>query len=649
MTMKTKKINSAIISVILLSVWINFSCSDFLDIVPDNTATIEHAFKKRSQAEGYLYGIYGFLPLFSRPDYNPAFLAGEESWLFDGFTAFSDNPWRIATGEQGTQSPLCNYWAASGSNYSLNGGQPVFTAIRDCNIFIENIDKTIDLDTAEKELWIAEVKTLKAYFHFWLMNMYGPVPIVDKNTEVSSSTDETMLYREPVDSVVTYIVKTIDSVTDKLPLMISDITQDMGRMTRPMALALKAKVLAYAASPLFNGNPEHAGVTDNRGIKLFAQSYDPAKWEKAAAAIKEAIDVAHQAGHALFDFNNLAESASINNATLLSLQTKGAATERWNPEIIWGDPQSNTSMLQRFALPAFVHWNTNSSMAYRSWAPTLGTVEQFYTKNGVPINEDKDWIGVNLYGLKKADNTQPYYIEPNYTTVNLHYNREARFYGAIAFDGGKYYGNGTSSDNDMLTTKFVFGSNFGVPWDAGKHSATGYLAKKMINRYTSMSMTSGSYSVYRYAFPVIRLADLYLLYAEALNETKGAPDAEVYEYINLVRSRTGLQGVVESWENYSTSPDKPKTKEGMRNIIQQERMIELAFEGQRYWDLRRWKLQKEYMNKPIRGWNIYEKTTEGFYQVQTLATPVFQEKDYLWPIRQGNLLKNKNLVQNPGW
>ena len=78
-------------------------------------------------------------------------------------------------------------------------------------------------------------------------------------------------------------------------------------------------------------------------------------------------------------------------------------------------------------------------------------------------------------------------------------------------------------------------------------------------------------------------------------------------------------------------------------------MIELAFEGQRYWDLRRWKLLEDYMRKPIEGWDVYSREPEEFYQVQTLATPKFEEKDYLYPIRQGNLMKNRNLIQNPGW
>jgi hypothetical protein len=87
----------------------------------------------------------------------------------------------------------------------------------------------------------------------------------------------------------------------------------------------------------------------------------------------------------------------------------------------------------------------------------------------------------------------------------------------------------------------------------------------------------------------------------------------------------------------------------MREIIQRERMIELAFEGHRFWDLKRWKLAEEYLNRPIRGLNILGTTAADFYVEQELFTPAFGMKDYLWPLRTGNLLRNKNLVQNPGW
>ena len=273
-------------------------------------------------------------------------------------------------------------------------------------------------------------------------------------------------------------------------------------------------------------------------------------------------------------------------------------------------------------------------------------MKQYYTKNGVPIEEDKEWVDRDLYALRKGDDAHRYYIEPNFSTINLHFDREPRFYGAIAFDGGKMYGLGTLADTEMHTIKMRYGN---LAWFVNRHSVTGYLAKKMVHRLTSLSMTSGSSSLYRYAFPVIRLADLYLMYAEVLNEIGEASDDAIFSYVEPIRERSGLEGVMESWANYSTNPSKPSTQEGRREIIQRERMIELAFEGQRYWDLRRWKLLEDYMRKPIEGWDVYSREPEEFYQVQTLATPKFEEKDYLYPIRQGNLMKNRNLIQNPGW
>ena len=97
------------------------------------------------------------------------------------------------------------------------------------------------------------------------------------------------------------------------------------------------------------------------------------------------------------------------------------------------------------------------------------------------------------------------------------------------------------------------------------------------------------------------MADLYLNYAEALNEVKDSPDNEVYEYIQAVRHNAGLDlggDLLNTWSQFSNNPSKPTTKDGMRDIIQQERMVELALEGYRYWDLRRWKLAEDYLVDP---------------------------------------------------
>ena len=146
----------------------------------------------------------------------------------------------------------------------------------------------------------------------------------------------------------------------------------------------------------------------------------------------------------------------------------------------------------------------------------------------------------------------------------------------------------------------------------------------------------------------MRMADLYLLYSEALNELNG-PSPEAYNWINLVRSRAGLKTVEYSWTNFSKDPTKYTTKEGLRDIIQHERSIELAFEGQHYWDIKRWKTAHIILNNPIFGWDITQVAPETYYKEVLLFNQNFAMRDYFWPIETKELQINNNLVQNPGW
>src|SRR5699024_4914153 len=142
--------------------------------------------------------------------------------------------------------------------------------------------------------------------------------------------------------------------------------------------------------------------------------------------------------------------------------------------------------------------------------------------------------------------------------------------------------------------------------------------------------------------------DLFLLYAEALNEADG-PSSNVYHYLNLVRTRAGLPSVQDAWTNYSKHPNKYKSKEGLREIIHRERLIELAFEAKRFWDLRRWKEALMELNNPILGWHVLREKTEAYYTPKVLFQQTFRTKNYLWPLKESTLIVNSNLVQNPGW
>ena len=167
-------------------------------------------------------------------------------------------------------------------------------------------------------------------------------------------------------------------------------------------------------------------------------------------------------------------------------------------------------------------------------------VETFYTKNGVPINEDITWDYDNRFNVTSTtenDEFHKYYVESNYSTAKLHLDREPRFYATIGFDGGKWF----SLETPNIEQIPYLNAKAGAP--SGKngfeiYSITGYFAKKLVH-YENIISLQGS-TIKGYSFPIIRMADLYLNYAEALNEIKDSPDAEVYEYIQAVRHNAGL-------------------------------------------------------------------------------------------------------------
>ena len=632
------KIILSIIAVFLIGT-LN-SCSKFLDVVPDKIATLDNAFTDRYAAEKYLFTCYSYLPDFDNPSGNPALNSGDDIWYSENHVL--EPGVKIARGEQNITDPFFDFWR--GSNY----GKPLYTGIRDCNIFFENIDKVKGLSASEKKRWIAEVTFLKAYYHYYLIRMYGPIHLIDKNIPISAQTEFIKIYREPVDSCFSYVVRLLDQAIVDLPPIIQNATSELGRITKPIAMSIKAEVLVTSSSPLFNGNPNYSGMTDNRGQHLFSTSFDPMKWEKAAIACKEAIDQCHEAGIQLFQKSDYVNVSPLSDTTRMIAALRSAFSQRSSKEVIWGCTNALTWNLQWSCTPRL--YSTPVNPVGSNHAPTLVVAEEFYSNNGVPINEDISWGYDERYRLRTATAADALFIQPLEQTAYLNFNREYRYYASISFDRGAWFGNGKESkDLDpyyINNRKGEFASNMSVNND--QYSITGLYPKKLVNMGSEIQNGTSFYAE-TYAFPVIRLAGLYLYCAEALNESKNSPDAEVYEYIDLVRKRAGLNGVVDSWAQFSTSPGKPGTKAGLREIIQRERMIEMAFEGQRFWDLHRWLLAKSYLNKPVKGWDVSQKSATAYYRAKTLYNQSFSERDYFWPIPEDELIKNPNLVQNLGW
>jgi hypothetical protein len=639
--------NMKYIKIIFLFVGIacTTACSDYLDLVPEGTATLDNAFSNRNNAERYLLTCFSRLPDPTNMFDYPALMGSDEFWFDYDVAAQRVMPGaQIAQGYQNTNEPWQNYWDGAA------GGTNVFVGIRDCNIFLENIvDRPYDVRDPERNLWIAEAKFLKAYLHFFLLKLYGPIPIIKENLPISSGPDEVRLYREPVDDVVEYIVQLLEEALPDLPLEIGVPLQSAGRITQPIALAVKAQVLVWAASPLLNGSAESAPVltlVDNRGKELFPREYQVEKWQRAATAIKTAIDVAHQAHHALYTYLT-GPSSYLSDTTLLQYTLRGAVTEPFNEEIVWPDTHS-TVELQRWIMPFLAMANYGATT--NEVGATLKIAEQFYTNNGLPIDEDPSWDYNNRYQTQKdVAGDHGYYINLGVgleeVTAKLHFYREPRFYSSVGFDRGIY----ESIIGATTALKMRAGEASGVRSE-NQHNVTGYVVKKLLHQYTYNNVRN--YIGYRYSYPMIRLPDLYLLYAEALNETGGnVPSSEVYAWVDRVRTRAGIPKVKESYAMANVEVrDKPNSKAGMRQIIKRERLIELAFEGHRFWDLRRWRDAASYMNEPVRGWSYREGSAAYFYTVTNIwYQRVFTPRDYLWPLKLNSVIVNSNLKQNPGW
>ncbi|TKG96591.1 RagB/SusD family nutrient uptake outer membrane protein [Puteibacter caeruleilacunae] len=619
-----------------------FSC-DYLDVVPDNVATIENAFTDRYNAEKYLATCYSFLPSFAGYGNNPTVAGGDELWLPDRVR--TQNGPTLARHNQNVTSPKFDYWTGN------TGGKNLYTGIRVCNILLENLDGVPDLTEEERIRWKAEAKFLKAYYHFYLIRMYGPIHITDKSLDVSSSTEAIKLFRDPLNDCFNYVISLLDEAIEELPLIIDKQKTELGRITKPIAAAIKARVLMTSASPLFNGNSDFENLVDSEGTKLFPATYDPAKWQQAADACKVAIDLAEEASFRLYQKEDYLTPFELSDTTQMKMALRSRFTERWNKEVIWAASTSivggGRGGLQGASQPRLFSLEANPVQS--NLAVPMKIVEQYYSKNGVPINEDSTYDYSNRFKTRVSGHDDRYFIKEGEETAIVNFDREFRFYTDISFDRCIWFGNGVYDDEENAWWIKARTGEPGAVYDANDRTDSGYLPKKYVNIETEFNADGTQYRTENYPFPLVRLADLYLYYAEALNEINDIPTDEVYHYIDRVRSRAGLDGVVDSWKNFSIYPEKPSTKDGMREIIHRERMIELSFEGARFWDLRRWKLCYEYLNQPLQGWSVEEKEASAYYTLNTFYVQSFTVRDYFWPIKEEQIILNPNLVQNVGW
>lgn len=475
-------------------------------------------------------------------------------------------------GWHGTQT--FNFGSYDGQDDQLGN---YYSGIRKANFFLSKIDIIPFPDQKTKDDMVGEVYFLRAFYYFEIIKRYGGMPIIK---EVLIPGDNLMFARDSYKDCVDYILNDCEEAISRLAVTRTD--NEMGRITKGAAMALKARMLLYAASPLNNIEITNAD-----------------KWQLAADAAKAVIDLKDEDGAPAYELYSTGNGAGDYERLFFKRRNEG------NKEVIFykheGPIDFNNAQINVWAPKG------DGFEGAGSVAPTQNFVDLFEMSNGMTINEPGSGY------------------DPN----NPYLNRDPRFYKTIIYNGSVWQG---ITVETFLSPDLT--SNGKHRKILAEYTSTGYYVRKYLPEEVKTKTTIQAYHNWIY----FRLAEMYLNYAEAMNEASG-PTTEVYDALNAVRSRSGVV-------------DMPAglNKEQMRARIMNERAIELSFEEHRWWDARRWKKGAEWF-----GGDIYEmyivKDGSGnlTYTKKPIETRVYRDYMDRYPIPISEMNKNPLLQQNPGW
>lgn len=582
----------------------------FFDTVPDNLITVEGVFTNRGQTERWLAGLYSSV---------------QDPWLTSGGLQF-----HITTDEadiSNWENPAMNSGALAATSINITSGG-YYEKIRLATIFLENIDKNqeiLALNNGDEIIkrYKGEAQFLRAYYHWVLMKQFGPIEIAPLKS--GSPGDNYQIPRSSWDEGVAFVMKEMEEAKQKLPANNFTVgTSDVdpartGRINQIVVSAVQAQILLFHASPLYNGNVELGDFKNLDGKQLFNQTYDAGRWTKAAAAAKAAIDIAEANGKKLFRVND----ADPFRAAFLSC--RNLYWDGWKEEGIWLRVTNSSGPYEYSAAPRSIQGTPWNGIAL-----VQELVDDFRMKDGSEIGG----AGYNENTYTNAANS--YYVAG---TNTMYTNREPRFYVDVTFNGSVTPAVAKAGANNARVEFFLTG-NSGKAGETRNWPKTGYTSRKNIHPTFSFS----PYVYLTRPAMLIRLAELYLIYAEALNESDPG-NADVLKYLNAVRTRGGIPALTGG------------TQVELRSQIRRERRIELCMEnGARYFDVRRWKVPQEegfIQGGPYTGMNIEagSSLSDPAFHRRTVAfsRAVWQRKYYFYPYPQEEMDRNKQLVQFPGY
>lgn len=477
------------------------------------------------------------------------------------------------------------------------GVGPIY-GIRQAYIYLENVDRVKDMTSEEKARAKGEAKTIIAYHYSQMLRYYGGMPWIDHAYKAG---DDMEMPRMTVQATVEKIVALLDEAAALLPWKWENHADDDGRMTAAAALALKNRVLQFAASPLFNADKPYLEGDAATAHVVWYGNYSADRWQKAL-----------DAGLAFMRENK-------KNAETYKLVNTGNPRE----DFVAGyfERNNNETLISSRRFTTYMTGKTPfAQIRYGVAAPTLNYVDMFQMNDGTEF----DW-------------NNPDHAKNPFFDATGNPRRDIRLYETVAVTGDKF--RGSQKVEIYVGTKQA-------PYNSGRMSYNGFAMRKFIRNFNEE--VNGK----PYICPLLRLPEVYLNMAEAMNELGKATIADefgrtAYDYVNLVRSRAGMPALTAA---------KVPAGEPLREAILRERALEFGYEEVRYFDLIRWKRTDLFTKQLTRL--IIQKTAAGYtYTISTdmaeqrkhVTPKVWSEKYFLMPLPVAEINKKYGLIQNPGW
>lgn len=593
--------NSCIILLTITLTTLFASCKkDFLDQKTLQVINEDAVFSDSIKTLGFINGRYNdIMYSFDPHRYGDQGLEGacDEAEPKIDITKY---PYKISSGAANASNTDKNIWTVS------------YKQVRACNVFLRNLD-SIPVTLVTKQRWQGEIRFLRAWYLFNLVKHYGGIPML--SNKVFNDGDVIDIPRSSYVDCVNYIAAECDTAASMLPLKDPLTTAAYyARASRGAALALKSRLLLYAASPLFNDGTR---TDDPQHLLSFANS-DNERWRKAAEAAVAVINLKQ------YDLYKGSTPYFYN----MFLQPNGCNEYIFG---FWGTDTQYACWVENNANPP-TRW-TRYQASSSSCFPVQELVDAFPMKNGLPITDPASGysgIGDNMYK-----------------------NRDPRFDASIEYNGSKRAFAGYGDREVWTYTGVIPSGSAGSPETSASRDGiyvsgatlTGYYRYKACANevITSSGLVSRPQLMMRYG-------EILLNAAEAINEYYG-PDGKidtltVYSCLKAIRNRAGILAGTDGMFGIKAGMSKTE----MRTFIQNERRIELAFEEQRFWDVRRWKIAPVTENREMHGMEITRSASGTFsYRTIVIRKHVWDDKMYFWPIPSSELTKSPALVQNPGY